>query len=192
MNEDRTLVPAHPEDETLPNVTAEVEAQAPTLGRIEEARAKAQEAIRELPEETASPPASEPGTGRKVFVSPEYVNGKFLVKEGTTRPERLADGRVIETRDDDVMARFSGGILATDDPDVIAWCLDHPELCRDIDDPATPVWVTLTTAKLTTSTSEAAMPPELDIEKLLKGDTQQLLGRLGGELLQSAIAAKEA
>jgi len=127
-----------------------------------------------------------------VFVSPEYRRGKFLVKPGPEVDEKLADGRTIKVRPDDLIARFSDGILATDDEDIIAWAEGHPEICRDVDDPETAIWVSLVEIKLEKSNQAAQLPPELDINKLLKGDPTQLTDRLGGALMSAARAARGA
>lgn len=181
----KELVPAHPDDESLPNLTEEVAAKASERERIEAARQKAREAIEELPKPA---PRRE---GSKVFISPEYLNGKFLVKQGATRKERLADGRLIETRDDDLIARFRNGLLTTDDPDIIEWAKAHPEICRDADDPDTPAWVALKTATLATSRQDPSLPPEMDIAKLLRGEIQELVGGgPAGDLLRAAQKAR--
>jgi len=127
-----------------------------------------------------------------VFVSPEYLRGKFLVKPGPEVDEKLADGRTIKVRPDDLIARFQDGILATDDEDIIAWAEGHPEICRDVDDPETAVWVALMEAKLERINRSSQLPPELDIDKLLKGDPTQLSDQLGGALMSAARAARGA
>jgi len=193
MNGDRSLVPAHPDDESLPNAGAEADASRAAQERAREAQEKAQATLQGVPptEPEATPP-SDTGEGRRVFVSPEYLRGKFLVKPGPEVDEKLADGRTIKVRPDDLIARFQDGILATDDEDIIAWAEGHPEICRDVDDPETAVWVALMEAKLERINRSSQLPPELDIDKLLKGDPTQLSDQLGGALMSAARAARGA
>lgn len=195
MNEDRSLVPAHPEDAELPSAEGEVDAARAAQEQAREAQERAQATLQGVPPEAA--PAPEPDTGsptegRRVFVSPEYLNGKFLVKPGPEVDEKLADGRTIKVRPDDIVARFRGGILATDDEEIIAWAKSHPEICRDVDDPETAIWVSLVEIKLEKANQASQLPPELDIDKLLRGDPTQLTDRLGGTLMSAARAARGA
>jgi hypothetical protein len=178
----------NPADAEVPNADAEVEQAKSVLVKMADLEALVQTALKNAPkppaEETAGPP---PGT--RVFVAPAYPNMRVLVKQGKLIQAPSPDGPRDIRREGDVWAKFVGGILVTDDPDVIAWCEAHHDVCRDAYDPKTEVWVALVQAQRETATSEAKLPPGLDVEKLLEGD----IAGLGGltDLVKNARSAAE-
>lgn len=93
--------------------------------------------------ETIEAPMDE---GYVSFVAaPDYANEKILVKEGTEvrMPQEGVQSPGVRRRDGDIKAKFSNGVLVTNVPEVIAWCDDHPTMCRRADDPFTSSWATL-------------------------------------------------
>lgn len=108
----------------------------------------------------------------KVFVAPnDYANHQFLVKGGevvyapvtaaTPTGTRPAIGR-----EGDKWAVFRNGVCVTDDPEVIAWCESHPEVCKPINDPRVRAWVALRNAKTPTASSDPTLPPDVDVDAL--------------------------
>ena len=114
-------------------------------------------------------------------------------------------------------ASFRGGILATRDPLVIAWCEAHgPDvdlhkayhrergenprdcraghgLCCDDTDPQSEVWAEFKAAQIPVAGRDATMPPGVDIDGVLQG--RQIKGRTGGEgsrLIDAADATRRA
>ena len=177
-------MPRHPDDDNIPSLSEQAkaakEASQANEARVKEARKGKKAAV--LPEEPAVTPV-----GKRGFIAPAYKNGKFMVKPGVSGRMQLADGRSIEDRPGDKFAVFKGGMLITDDEDIIAWCEKHPEICRDAQDPDTRVWATLTESKLTLSTRSAQLPEGLDIDKLIKGEAQEMAQGTGDKLVQSVL-----
>lgn len=90
-----------------------------------------------------------PETGLVSYVAaPEYAQKSFLIKAGEPQAAPIQMGtnpgiKPLLRREGDKWARFVGGTLVTDDPDIIAWCDAHPTQCRRSDDPVTRGWHTL-------------------------------------------------
>ena len=63
-------------------------------------------------------------------------------------------------------------ILQTDDLEIIEWCIEHPDICRDADDPQAEAWATLKQMTINTATKEATLPPGTDINAMLRGEKQ--------------------
>lgn len=115
--------------------------------------------------------------GFRCFVAPAHVNGKFLAKAGKPVNVTTPDGRKFtRERDGDVWAKFNGGQLITDDPELIKWCEARSDICRDIADPQTDAWATIVEAQQETSTKGAAIPKSLSVESILKGETTGIVG----------------
>ncbi|KKK84885.1 hypothetical protein LCGC14_2778860 [marine sediment metagenome] len=77
--------------------------------------------------------------------APEHANDKILVKAGTEvrTPQEGTHSPGVRTRDGDIKARFTNGVLVTKDPVVIKWCDEHPSICRRADGQFTRSWATL-------------------------------------------------
>lgn len=77
--------------------------------------------------------------------APEHANDKVLIKAGVEvrTPQEGTHSPGVRSRDGDIKAKFSNGVLVTKDPEVIKWCDDNPSICRRADEPLTPSWVTL-------------------------------------------------
>lgn len=115
--------------------------------------------------------------GFRCFVAPAFVNSKFLAKAGKPVNVTTPDGRKFtREREGDIWVKFSGGQLITDDPELIKWCVEHPNVCRDVADPQTDAWATIVEAQQETSTKGAAIPKSLSVESILKGETTGIVG----------------
>jgi hypothetical protein len=138
----------------------------------------------------------------RTFVSPAHKNQDYLIVAGkvvTAPPNAFSGGMGIDLRrDGDVWAKFSGGVLQTDDLEVIAWCEAHdgsvledgtvePDICRDVNDPQTRAWVALVEQTLNTGDKEATLPPGTDVGAILRGEATPVGG---SELMDRAIAAQ--
>jgi hypothetical protein len=93
--------------------------------------------------------AVEAPEGMVAFVAAaEHANSDYLVEAGKLVKAPFTAGTTpgmipIVKRDGDVWAKFTSGVLTTDDPKVIKWCDEHPTICRRSDDPTTKSWATL-------------------------------------------------
>ncbi len=126
---------------------------------------------------TAEPKAEAPTTPvKRVFVAPGHMNDAFLAKSGVlvqAAPNAFSGGLPIDLRrDGDKWVQFQAGIVKTDDPDIIAWCVDHPDICRDIADPQTEAWATLKEMSVETASKESSLPKGTDIDAILRGESQ--------------------
>jgi hypothetical protein len=165
-------LPAHPDDQTVENVTSQAEEIKGLLAN----QSRLEEAIERLVKDAPVPKeeSTGPPEGVRSFVAPAHPNGKFMVKPGKLIQAPSPDGPRDIRREGDIWAKFSGGVLITDEPEVIAWCEKHPDICRDAFDPQTEVWVALREAQRETATRGASLPPSLDVAKLLQGDMSGL------------------
>lgn len=165
----------------------------------------------------------DPIPGLRVFISPQHPNTSFLVKGGTLvtfRDPNSPTGKRDVSRDGDggdIWAEFHNGVLATDDPEVIAWCEAHGPyadlhvayhkekgtdprrcqvrvgLCCDASNPMAEAWAEFKSAQVPLANREATMPPGIDVDKILTGG--QLTGHTGGQgeaLVRSAKATGKA
>jgi len=162
----------------------------------------------------------DPIPGLRVFISPQHPNTSFLVKGGTVvsfRDPNSPTGKRDVSRDGDIWAEFHNGVLATDDPEVIAWCEAHGPyadahvayhkekgtdprrcqvrvgLCCDASNPMAEAWAEFKAAQVPLANREATMPPGIDVDKILTGG--QLSGHTGGAgeaLVRSAKATGRA
>ncbi len=166
-----TDLPRHPDDANVENLTE----QAEQIKGLLADQARLEEVIAKLVKGAPAPAeASSVPEGTRSFVAPAHPNGKFLVRQGKLIQAPSPEGPRDIRREGDVWAKFTSGVLVTDDPDVIAWCEKHPELCRDAFDPETEVWAALIEAQRETATRGASLPPSLDVSKLLRGDLSGL------------------
>jgi hypothetical protein len=112
----------------------------------------------------------------RTFIAPGLLDASFIVKGGklTQAPANAFSGGlpIDLRRDGDVVARFVNCILQTDDLDIIEWCVEHPDICRDANDPQAEAWATLKQMTIETSTKEATLPPGTDIDAMLRGEKQ--------------------
>ncbi len=147
-----------------------VEPEASTPGAREAEFAGRQEAADKLGE-VVLVKAPEASQYRTYVAAAQYANNKFLAKTGTPVKAPIVAGSTsgiipLITRDGDVWAKFANGILTTKDPDVIAWCEEHPSVCRDANDPRTPGWATLKEFQTVKSTRDASLEGGIDVDKL--------------------------
>lgn len=153
--------------------------QREIIGASESEIAAAQEAAEKL--EQARKTLAEAGRaldksvpeGHRVFITySQFANAHILVKSGepvyapvgTHTPLGM---RPVSHREGDKWAVFQGGVLVTDDPDIIAWCESHPEICRDASDPFAAEWAELKSAQLPTNTRDEMLPRTIDVDKLI-------------------------
>ena len=115
-------------------------------------------------------------TETRTFIAPGLLDARFVVKGGTvvqSPANAFSGGLPVDLRrDGDVVARFVNCILQTDDLDIIEWCVEHPDICRDANDPQAEAWATLKQMTIETSTKEATLPPGTDIDAMLRGEKQ--------------------
>lgn len=153
-----------------------------------------------------APPPTELEGYRSFVAAREYANAVFLVKEGKLIEAPLAMGmtpgvKPLVRREGDKMAAFRGGILVTDDPDLIAWCLAHPKVCRPSEDPMTKGWATMKDMQTPLANRDALVdasqfdadetfPPGL--ADRLAGQAQAAkVGSAGAEAVEAAETARE-
>ena len=211
----------YPENGGAPEGTIQNEEQAKEAQeKAEEARAVQQKAADGMQAGAASGQRDAPEGGLRVFIAPQEPNTSFLVRVGKVisfRDPGSPTGKRDTAREGDVKASFHGGILATSDPIVIAWCEAHgPDedlhkayhkdrgetarscraghgICCDATDPQAEVWAEFKAAQIPTAGRDATMPPGVDIDGVLQG--RQIKGRTGGEgsrLIDAARATQAA
>ena len=107
----------------------------------------------------------------KILVNPESANfigvkGSVQSRVVTAAPQAGSPLGLVPAvaRTDDNWAKFTQGVLVTDDPDVIAWCESHPSMCRDADDPRTRAWVTLKDMQSQTPSRDATLDSDFDVD----------------------------
>lgn len=161
----------------LGSLTAEERASAAP----EEGRIKAAEAL----EKEGFPGSNEAESmGYRTFVAArEHSQGRFLVKPGklvTIAPLPGSTPGILPaiTREGDVWASFSGGVLTTNDERVIAWCENHPKVCRDATNPTTPGWAALKDLQARVATRDVTLPPDVDVDAMF--DFPEALGQSSG------------
>ena len=174
------------------NVTEQAEAHKEKIERIDERVRKAQERAKGSTGVTdgTGRPLDPSSSSLRVFVSPGHLNLRLLIRAGTLVKVPSANGPWDHSRTGDVWLEFREGIVRLDPADEldqlrIEWCEGSGrarDICRDIDDPQTAMWVHLVEQKNPTSRRDATLPSNLDVEGVLDGD----LSSLG----QSALVAR--
>ena len=158
-----------------------------------------QEAAQKLSGEQAEVPMEE---GYVDYVAaPEFANSKFLVKAGTEvrTPHEGVNSPGARSRDGDIMAKFTNGVLVTKDPAVITWCDANPTKCRRGDHPFTKGWATLKEASTkranrdavedaSTMDADATFPPG-GLDDLRSQAAKS--GSVGDEAVKSAQLTKK-
>jgi hypothetical protein len=147
----------------------------PTREEIERQTAEAVVAAGHALEGEDIPPIAGTEKFRAFVAAKAYANYQVLVKEGT--PVKLPPSAMVTAgvegtlrRDGDIYARFRNGVLVTDVPEIIEWCLKHPDICQDADDPRAAAWASLKAGQTKTATSEATTDPGLDVTSLIFPD----------------------
>lgn len=167
-----------------PNSTSET-----SFGDQRDVHNKAQSAVKRLSERGSLSMDEELDIVQ--FVSPTFPNSKYLVKPGKVETRvHPGGGSYMEKRDDDIWAKFSSGILTTDDQEVIDWAMAHTgdkeiheayhgtlkaaracgvpvALCMP-EGPGVGKWAQLKELSISTATHDVQIPPEIDIDDLLK------------------------
>ncbi len=144
-----------------------------------------------------------PDDGFVSFVAAaEFNDCKFLVKEGKVVEHRNDTNRPgMRGREGVKKARFTNGVLATDDPEVIAWCDAHTTICRRASDPMTKGWASMKDMNVKKANRERLQDPSaLDADAAFPPGSE-MLDRLreqaakdssvGGELVRSAELTKQ-
>ncbi len=114
----------------------------------------------------------------RAFVAPVEKFTKFLVKAGKSKSIRDPNsptGQRDVSREGDIFVEFQDGIAVfnADDPTdmvKIAWCVDNPKVCRDIDDPYTEAWAYMKELQQETSTAGKRLPESINLDGILRGD----------------------
>lgn len=126
---------------------------------------------------------------RRAFACPQKPHSEWLILVG--KVEQIRDpnsptGYRDHRRAGDVKIKFTGGIWYSADPKVadeqtliddkvrIAWCEEHPETARDVEDPMTSVWFEIKQGQMPTSRSEPSFSPGIDVDAALAGDMKKL------------------
>ncbi len=137
---------------------------------------------------------------RRAFACPQKPNSEWLVQVGKVeqiRDPNSSTGYRDHRRAGDVKIKFTGGLWYSADPQTaneqtliddkvrIAWCEQHPETARDVEDPMTPVWFEIKRGQIATSRSEPSFSKGIDVDAALKGDVSKL-GGVGGDVVQQA------
>lgn len=171
--------------DNLPNTSAEADAaregfarmQGVDPAKVQTAEAPPAEVVQEALGTTTPAPVELPD-GERRFVAPKYRGGKFLAKAGTVVEVPSPRGPWAKERKGDIWVDFKSGngIFSTTDPEAIAWCEAHPDVCRDAFDPKTPAWVAVVEATLETATQTARLPANTDVDALLRGEVSGLGG----------------
>jgi hypothetical protein len=170
-----------PGEENLPNVSEQVAEFASLRGRVEVVEDAIATSLKGAP--MPAQPDPELPEGTRIFVAPADLNGKFLVVAGKVVQVPSPNGPWDKERVGDVFAQFSGGILMTDNAEVIAWCEKSRDICRDAFDPQTEAWAALRTNQLETSTKTASIRKDLNVQDILDGkdtiigDAESLVAR---------------
>lgn len=121
-------------------------------------------------------------TGFRAFVFPTKQFHKELVKAGVEPPPEVVirNPAQLSRRTGDVFLEVSGGICILDPrqpgfSEKLAWCEEHPELCRDAFDPKTVIWASMKQSQTDTMYKDASLPKNVNVDKLVDGDFSQLL-----------------
>lgn len=188
----------------MTEITGEVSSQqrAEALKGLDERKA----AAATLEQQKVAPPPAEL-QGHKGFVAArEYANATFLVKPGKPVPTPIVAGmpvgiQPLARREGDVWASFNGGVLVTDDPVIIQWCLDHPKVCRPSDDPMTKGWATIKDMQARLSNrdpivdssqldADETFPPDM-MERLASQAQAAKVGSPGADAVDAAETIRE-
>ncbi len=114
--------------------------------------------------------------GYRTFVAAkQFENHKFLVVVGTNIVAAPHAGtpigvQPIVRREGDVWARFTNGVLVTNEDKVISWCEEHPKMCRDAADPRTGPWATLKEMQTQTPSREVTLENSFDVDAAIFPD----------------------
>ena len=177
--------------------------RAAVLGGAEERR----DAATRFAQEKTAPPPAELAEYKSFVAAREYANATFLAVAGkpVPLPPAFAAGSSIQPlarRDGDKWAKFVGGILVTNDPDIISWCIGHPQVCRDSDDKMTKGWATIKDMQARLSNRDALVdasqldadetfPPNM-AETLLAQANAAKAGSAGADVVEAAESSREA
>ena len=144
---------------------------------VTEAHEKVSEAYKQLEDAQKAKRANTPRMqGFRAFVAPVEQNTRFLVKPGQVsqiRDPNSPTGQRDAMRVGDKFAQFTGGTLVTDDPDIIAWCEAHEEICRDAELSSTVIWYNLKLGQTPLATQDPSLPSSIDIDGLMRGEYQR-------------------
>lgn len=153
------------DEEALAQKRAEL---AEAANRVETLAQKLRERLAQAQEEAKT--EAEERSRIRTFVSPLHPNTRFLVRAGSVhqvRDPNSPTGLRDMFRSGDKWAVFQSGILQTDDPEIIAWAENHPEICRDVNDRLTPLWVQLEEARTPKAWREASLDPTTNIDSYI-------------------------
>lgn len=115
--------------------------------------------------------------GYRGFVAPVERNTRFLAVRGEVvqlRDQNSATGKRDTQRQGDKWVEFHNGSFTTSDPDLIKWCEEHPNICRDSADPKTSLWFQIRFAQTKTSRRNPSLGAEANIDAFLDGETDKL------------------
>lgn len=172
MNDPRLYDPSR-------DVSAEAAAHA---AEVSGAAADVQDALHQM---EAKRIADAIESGKKAFVFPQRRNYRKLVKAGTLQacfsgthtpiPSGVRADNPEIARVGDIWLHAKGGILIFDPEEeggqeILAWCLEHPEICRDALDPQTEVWAHLKTSQTQFKNKAPSMSQGLDVDAMMRGD----------------------
>jgi hypothetical protein len=114
------------------------------------------------------------------FVNPTEPTTRYLVRKGEVvrlRDQNSATGFRDTSREtpgepekSDKWAVFRGGILVTDDPEIIAWCQEHDTICRDANAPGTEFWFNVKRAQIPLANQDPSLDQGIDVDAALRGE----------------------
>lgn len=176
---------------------------APVLGTAEDQARQAAEADSLRKEASANLQAGESiethpeAKEYRTFVAAEeHHNTRFLAQAGTPVKAPVLAGSTsgiipLITREGDIFAEFTSGVLVTKVPEVITWCEAHPQVCRDATDPRTPSWATLKAMQVSKANREAALGREIDVDAMAFPELPGIDGAVpsGGDVGTQAVAS---
>ena len=138
---------------------------------VVEGREGRQDAADKLAQENL-PPSDVQEQGYRTFVAAkEFENSKFLAVAGVPvkmppHPGMSPGITPYSQRDGDKFVKFSGGVLVTNDYDIIEWCENHKKVCRDAQDPRTQGWVTMKEMQTDVASRDAVLPTDVDVDAM--------------------------
>jgi hypothetical protein len=153
--------------------------------------ATVKQAAARLAESNVSVPAEEARRFRTFVAAAQYRNHKFLIKRGQVvqfRDPNSPTGSRDARREGDKFARFAGGVLVTDDADIITWCEQNRKVCRDATDPRAAAWAQLKEGQIDLAARERVIDGSLDVDQMLYPDG----GESGVDGLGAAILSSSA
>jgi len=153
------------------------EAAKANLAEEEDLIQTAQETLRKV---KVKAPSKALQSQYRAFVNPVSPNTRYLVRGGEVihlRDQNSATGFRDVSREtpgspekSDKWAVFTNGVLVTNDTEVIAWCEENDDICRDANAPGTEFWFNVKQAQIPLATREPSLDQGIDVDAALRGE----------------------